>query len=193
MKLPYLVEMRNVAGEIIACREAVKKAIELGAKSIDIFYDYSGIEEWAIGNWKRNKKGTKEYYDYMQSIKSKIKINFKKVEGHSGVKGNEEADKIAKEAAGIKDNDNNGEFYNIKKISKRDNNETNMREVENNKDKISPIEIKHINKKIKRKKIHFLHFKKINEKVLENKSFNDKIKNLVQLNEEKELNEKNNI
>ena len=196
---PYLVEMRNVAGEIIACREAVKKAIELGAKSIDIFYDYSGIEEWANGTWKRNKKGTKEYYEYMQSIKSKININFKKVEGHTGVKGNEEADKIAKEAAGINDNDSNGEFNNIKNMSKRDNNDTKMRKVENNKVKISPIEIKHINKNIKRRKIHILHFKKCNDKILDNKSSNDKIKNFIQLNKEKEkekekeLNEKNNI
>ena len=188
---PYLVEMRNVAGEIIACREAVKKAIELGAKSIDIFYDYSGIEEWANGTWKRNKKGTKEYYEYMQSIKSKIKIHFKKVEGHSGVKGNEEADKIAKEAAGIKDSDNNDDFKNINNMSKNDNNVTKIEKLENNKVKTSPIEIKHIKKNIKRKKIHFLCFKKFKKIGLNSKSFNDKIKKYVEKNKDKELNEKN--
>ena len=100
-----LAKMRNVAGEIIACQEAVKKAIELGIKNIDIFYDYSGIERWATGEWERKKKGIKEYYEYMQSIKSIIEVNFKKVEGHSGDSGNDEADKIAKEAAGIIDTD----------------------------------------------------------------------------------------
>ena len=43
----YLVKMRNVAGEILACQETVKKAIQLGIKNLDIYYDYSGIEEWA--------------------------------------------------------------------------------------------------------------------------------------------------
>ena len=51
-----LAEMRNVAGEILACQETIKKAITLGIKNIDIFYDYSGIEKWATGEWKRKKK-----------------------------------------------------------------------------------------------------------------------------------------
>ena len=93
-----LVEMRNVAGEILASQEIIKKAIELGIKSIDIFYDYAGIENWATGIWACNKTGTKDYHDFFQDIKSKIKINFKKVKGHSGNEGNDEADKLAKEA-----------------------------------------------------------------------------------------------
>ena len=52
--------MRHITGEIYACKETVKKAIELGIKNIDIFYDFAGIEKWAIGEWKRNKKGTKD-------------------------------------------------------------------------------------------------------------------------------------
>lgn len=96
-----MAAMRNVAGEILGCMEAVKLAISMGIKEIDIFYDYMGIEMWASGAWKRNKAGTIFYYDFMQEAKTKIKINFKKVKGHSGIDGNEEADQIAKSAVGI--------------------------------------------------------------------------------------------
>lgn len=94
--------MRNVAGEISGSIAAVKKAIELGIKELTIYYDYAGIEHWALGTWKRNKTGTKAYYEYMQSVKDKIALKFVKVTGHSGIEGNEEADSLAKQAVGIK-------------------------------------------------------------------------------------------
>jgi ribonuclease HI len=98
---PEMASMRNVAGEILGSMAAVEKALELGIASLDIYYDYMGISAWATGEWKRNEKGTIAYYDYIQSVKDKISLRFVKVKGHSGVEGNEEADRLAKQAVGL--------------------------------------------------------------------------------------------
>lgn len=96
-----LLSMRNVAGEILGSAAAMKKALELNVDELEIVYDYLGIEKWALGTWKRNKVGTKNYHEYYNSIKDKIKITFTKVTGHTGVEGNERADALAKRAVGL--------------------------------------------------------------------------------------------
>lgn len=90
--------MRNVSGEIKGAMYAMQRAVELGKKVVYIHYDYAGIENWALGNWKANKDGTKEYKSFYNNIKDKIDVKFIKVKAHSGVEYNEVVDKLAKEA-----------------------------------------------------------------------------------------------
>ncbi|MFA5577437.1 MAG: ribonuclease H family protein [Tissierellaceae bacterium] len=93
-----LAEMRNVSGELKGAMEAMKIALDRNIVTLYLHYDYTGIENWALGNWKTNKEGTKNYKEFYDSIKGKLKVKFIKVKAHSGVKYNEEADKLAKEA-----------------------------------------------------------------------------------------------
>lgn len=93
-----LAEMRNVAGELKGAMIAMTMALGQGMERLYLHYDYKGIEEWAKGNWKTNREGTKMYKRFYDSIREKLDVEFIKVLAHSGVKYNEEADRLAKEA-----------------------------------------------------------------------------------------------
>lgn len=93
-----LAEMRNVSGEIKGAMVAMDEAIRLNKDILYLYFDYTGIEHWAKGDWKTNKEGTKRYKEYYDQIKDKLNVVFIKVRAHSGVEHNEEADRLAKEA-----------------------------------------------------------------------------------------------
>ncbi|HHV38325.1 MAG TPA: RNase H [Tepidimicrobium sp.] len=95
-----MVDMRNVAGEIRGAMYAMDEAVKRGKKVLYLYYDYMGIEKWALGEWKTNRLGTKRYKEYYDRISKDLKVIFIKVKAHSGVKYNEEADRLAKEALG---------------------------------------------------------------------------------------------
>lgn len=93
--------MRNVAGEIEGSMCAMNYCLTHRIESLDIYYDYEGIEKWCTGAWKANKEGTIAYRDFYRKASQRVKIRFIKVKGHSGDKYNDLADKLAKQAVGI--------------------------------------------------------------------------------------------
>lgn len=94
-------KMRNVTGELTATVNAIKKVIEMGFKSIEIYHDYTGIAEWAEHRWSANNKLTQHYQECIKTLKQRIDIKFIKVDAHTGVKLNELADTLAKKSCGI--------------------------------------------------------------------------------------------
>lgn len=97
-----LASMRNVAGEIKGAEFVMKYCAENEIDSVEIYHDYEGIAAWAEGRWKTNKDGTAEYKKAYDKLSKKVAISFVKVKGHSGDKYNDMADRLAKDAVGVK-------------------------------------------------------------------------------------------
>lgn len=89
---------RQVAGELIAVKEALKWCREHSIAEVSIYYDYLGIEKWATGQWKTNQPLTKEYALFVRECP--IKIHWHKVASHTGNRWNDRADALAKKGAG---------------------------------------------------------------------------------------------
>ncbi len=94
---------RNIEGEVAAARAALSEISKSGKyNSVTLYHDYQGIGSWADGDWKTNKIYTQSYRKFVNDIRSQgLDIDFRHVDGHSGVRGNEYCDKLAKVACGM--------------------------------------------------------------------------------------------
>ena len=99
---PSLKSMRNVAGEIMGAQIAMNYAVEQQASTLVIYHDYEGVEKWCTKAWEAKQEGTKKYKAYYEQVAQQLDIRFVKVKAHSGDQYNEQADRLAKDALGIK-------------------------------------------------------------------------------------------
>ena len=90
--------MRNVAGEVKGALKAMEYCVENNINQLALYYDYYGIEKWALKEWKANKKATKAYQVYYDEIKEDLEVVFYKVKSHTNDKYNDLADFLAKKA-----------------------------------------------------------------------------------------------
>lgn len=97
-----LSSMRNVAGEIKGAGFIIQYCLNRGIKELTIYHDYEGISKWYQNEWKANLYGTKKYQEFSSEAKEKIDVKFVKVKSHSNDHYNDIADKLAKEALGIR-------------------------------------------------------------------------------------------
>lgn len=95
-------QQRNVAGEIMGAKTAIDYCIANDIKEITIYHDYEGVGKWADNLWKANNPLTQGYKQFVAAARQSMDIRFEKVTAHAGNKYNELADKLAKEALGLK-------------------------------------------------------------------------------------------
>lgn len=97
---PEFVSEKQIAGEIEAALYALEFAQKNNYKSIEIYYDYEGIKQWAEKTWKRNSNSAIYYSERFDNIvkDANLSVHFSKVKAHTGDKFNEMADRLAKQA-----------------------------------------------------------------------------------------------
>lgn len=95
---PKYQDSWQIAGEVFGTLHAIHWAIKNQYKKIIVYYDYMGIERWALGEWRTNKPVSIDYAETYKKLAQKINVEFVKVKAHSGIEFNELADQLAKDA-----------------------------------------------------------------------------------------------
>lgn len=98
------IKLKNVAGEIFGAITIMKAARKLKLKRIKLYFDFSGIEDIALGKIQPKQKNRflLSYREFFTEINKYIKIDFCKVKSHSGIELNNKADRLAKQAVGLR-------------------------------------------------------------------------------------------
>ncbi|MCF0224063.1 MAG: viroplasmin family protein [Fibrobacter sp.] len=91
----FQAECRNIDGEVTAAYQAMRW-LDSHDKNGVICHDYEGISRWAKGEWRANSNIARRYV--VEVMPYLHRVQFEKVAAHTGVKWNELADELAKDA-----------------------------------------------------------------------------------------------
>jgi len=99
-RMPVFVSANNVGAELLSAVDAIKYVAQnFTDKNVRICYDYVGIYNFLSGEWKPKKPASIAYVKTVNIFTSQypdLRLSFKEVPAHSGVKWNEIVDKFAK-------------------------------------------------------------------------------------------------
>lgn len=98
---PAYLSSRQIGGELVAVLQGLDYAIYKKFQSVEIHYDYSGIENWVTGVWSAKKQISQAYKYFYDQKASQITVTFVKVQAHSGNYFNTIADGLAKRGANL--------------------------------------------------------------------------------------------
>ncbi|MFN3412079.1 MAG: RNase H family protein, partial [Exilispira sp.] len=96
----FLDNTRQVIAEIYALYKAILWLTNNKYNEAEVYYDYSGVENWMTERWKvKNKEIESIIIKIKDQIEeNKLKLKFVKVDAHSGDYYNEYVDKLARKA-----------------------------------------------------------------------------------------------
>lgn len=92
---------RQVAGELAAVKQGIEYILDNIRPTptvIDLYYDYTGIQKWAHGEWKTKSPITQDYVKFMREVAPLFLINFIKVRAHKSNDIHNQLDKELKHA-----------------------------------------------------------------------------------------------
>lgn len=93
------IETNNIAPEVFGVLESLKWVLSNEYTSVTIYHDLELIGKWADGNYKANSEIAQLFLrELNDKYKIVLDVVFKWVPSHSGVKQNEKADVLAKNA-----------------------------------------------------------------------------------------------
>lgn len=100
-----VLSQRQIVGECGALLIALQKLSKVFDQSVDtleIRFDYIGLEHWYLGSWKAKKPVALNYIIGLQPYRGLLKPEmFSHIRGHTGELGNEYVDKVARFSVGV--------------------------------------------------------------------------------------------